>query len=347
MVHDRVVQVRAELRERRVFAAQLEVDAFADAPGDSLLTALRGKDVVLAVVESYGREAVGAPDVGAVLDEGTRELAAAGFSARSGFLTSPTTGAYSWLAHSTLLSGVWVDDQERYRRLVAGDRLTLTGAFQRAGWRAVGVMPGTTEAWPEAAFFGYDRVYTAPDLGYRGPDHGWPTIPDQFTLAAFERLERAAPDRPPLMAEVVLATSHAPWQFIPRVVGWDEVGDGSVFAGMPAEGEPDALWAADRARQRDLYHRAVGYTLGCLVSYVATHGDDDLVLLVVGDHQPPLVAPAGAGFDVPISVVSRDPAVLERFAGWGWQEGLRPGPGAPVARMDTFRDRFLTTFGPG
>ncbi|MGY1639964.1 CDP-alcohol phosphatidyltransferase family protein [Geodermatophilus sp. SYSU D00703] len=347
MVHDRVAQVRAELEERRAFAAQMGVDAFADVPGDRLLTALRGKDVVLAVVESYGREAVEDPGLGTVLDDDTRRLAAAGFSARSGFLASPTTGAYSWLAHSTLLSGLWVDDQERYRTLVAGDRLTLTGAFGRAGWRTVGVMPGTTEAWPEAAFYGYDRVYTAGDLGYRGPDHGWPTIPDQFALAAFDRLEGAAPDRPPLMAEVVLTTSHAPWQFIPRIVGWDQVGDGSVFADMPAEGEPDALWTADRALQRELYHRSVAYTLGCLVSYVTEHGDDDLVLVVVGDHQPPLVAPADAGADVPIAVVSRDRAVLDRFAGWGWQEGLRPGPDAPVARMDTFRDRFLSTFGPG
>jgi phosphatidylglycerophosphate synthase len=347
MVRDRVAQVRADLRDRQAFAAQAGVDAFADVPGERLLTALRGEDVVLAVVESYGREAVQDPGVGAVLDDGARRLADAGFSARSTYLTSPTTGAYSWLAHSTLLSGLWVDDQERYRTLVSSDRLTLTGAFSRAGWRTVAVMPGTTRAWPEAAFYGYDRVYTAADLGYRGPDHGWPTIPDQYTLAAFERLEHAAPDRPPLMAEIVLTTSHAPWQFIPRVVGWDEVGDGSVFAGMPAEGEPDALWAADRDRQRDLYRRSVEYTLDCLVSFVATHGDDDLVLLVVGDHQPPLITPADAGADVPIAVVTRSRAVLDRFAGWGWQEGLRPGPGAPVSRMDTFRDRFLTTFGPG
>ncbi|MGY1592880.1 CDP-alcohol phosphatidyltransferase family protein [Geodermatophilus sp. SYSU D00708] len=347
MVHDRVAQVRADLRDRQAFAAQVGVDAFAGVPGDQLLTALRGKDVVLAVVESFGRDAAQDPGVGAALDEGTGRLAAAGFSARSAFLTSPTTGAYSWLAHSTLQSGLWVDDEERYRTLVAGDRLTLTGAFHRAGWRTVAVMPGTTRAWPEAAFYGYDRVYAAADLGYRGPDHGWPTIPDQFTLAAFERLEHAAPDRPPLMAEVVLTTSHAPWQFIPRIVGWDEVGDGSVFDGMPAEGEPDVLWRADRARLQDAHRRSVEYTLGCLVSFVTARGDDDLVLVVVGDHQAPLVTPADGDADVPITVVTRDRAVLDRVAGWGWQEGLRPGPGAPVARMDTFRDRFLTTFGPG
>ena len=31
---------------------------------------------------------------------------------------------------------------------------------------------------------------------------------------------------------------------------------------------------------------------------------------------------------------------------WGWQPGLRPAPDAPVWRMDAFRDRFLSAFGP-
>ncbi|MDT7694495.1 MAG: hypothetical protein QOI75_3862, partial [Pseudonocardiales bacterium] len=38
-------------------------------------------------------------------------------------------------------------------------------------------------------------------------------------------------------------------------------------------------------------------------------------------------------------------AVLDRISGWGWQDGLKPGPNAPVWRMDAFRDRFLTAFG--
>ena len=336
LVRDRVVQVRADLQDRQAFAAQVAADAFRGRPAAELLGALRGKDVVVAFVESYGRTAVTDPQVGALLGDGGRRLAAAGFSARSAFLTSPTTGAYSWLAHATLLSGTWVDSQHRYRDLVSGDRLTLTRAFRDAGWRSVAVMPGTTRAWPEAAFYGLDRVLAADDLGYRGPDHGWPTIPDQYTLAAFERLEHGRADRPPLMAELVLASSHSPWQFVPPVVDWDEVGDGSAFAAhTPADGAPD----------RERYRDAVAYSLACLVSWVETHGDDDLVLVVLGDHQPfPVVTGDGAGADVPVSVVTRDPAVLDRIAGWGWQEGLRPGPRAPVWRMDAFRDRFLTAF---
>lgn len=343
------LQVRAGLEDHQAFVAESAVDAFRDTPGDQLLTALRGKDVVFAFVESYGRDAVEDPEfsaqVGAVLDDGTRRLDAAGFASRSAFLTSPTSGGGSWLAHSTLLSGVWIDNQQRYRSLVESDRLTLTGAFRRADWRTVGVEPGNTEDWAEAAYYGYDQVYDSRTLGYHGPNFGWGPVPDQFTLAAFERYERAVPDRAPLMVEMPLVSSHWPWAPLPRLIGWDELGDGSVFQPMIAEGDPlDVVWS-DPARVRAEYRRSVEYSLNSLVSYVATYGDDDLVLVFLGDHQPiPIVTGAGAVPEVPITIVARDPAVLDRIAGWGWTDGLKPGPPAPVWPMNAFRDRFLTAF---
>jgi hypothetical protein len=88
--------------------------------------------------------------------------------------------------------------------------------------------------------------------------------------------------------------------------------------------------------------------LNTLVSFVEHYGDDDLVLVVLGDHQPaPIVTGLGPGLshDVPISVIAHDPAVLDQIAGWNWEDGMRPGPQAPVWPMDAFRDRFLSAFG--
>ncbi|MGX7827935.1 sulfatase [Actinokineospora sp. 24-640] len=352
LVVDHARQVRARLGDRERFAAANGVDRFRDASPHDLLSALRGKDVALVFVESYGRDAVEdpglAPRVDAALDAGTRRLRAAGFTARSAFLASPTAGGGSWLAHATLLSGLWVDTQRRYRDLVASDRLTLTSAFRRAGWETAGVMPGVTRAWPEAAFFGYARVHAAGDLGYRGPGFGFATMPDQYALSAFEHRERARPGRGPLMAVIPVLSSHAPWSPIPATVGWDEVGDGSVFAAMPSGAvEPRAIWQRDPAQVRTDYVRSIVYSLETLVSYVETYGDDDLVVVFLGDHQPTrLVTGADAGRDVPVTVIARDPAVLARVSAWRWDEGLTPGPLAPVWPMDTFRDRFLTAFGP-
>ena len=119
---DEVQAVRTGLQDRATLAREIAHDRFRATPGDRLLTGLRGKDVLLVFVESYGRVAVQgssfSPRVDAVLDRGTAQLRAAGFSSRSAFLTSPTFGGLSWLAHSTLQSGIRVDGQRRYDQLV-------------------------------------------------------------------------------------------------------------------------------------------------------------------------------------------------------------------------------------
>jgi hypothetical protein len=348
--YGRLVQVGDAVSDHRAFLAENSADAFRDTPGDRLLTALRGKDVVLAFVESYGRDAIEdpefAPTVRPVLDEGSRRLAADGYGARSGWLTSPTAGGGSWLAHATLLSGVWIDNQRRYRNLVGSERLTLNGAFRRADWRTVGVMPGVIRDWPEGEFYGYDRMYARADLGYQGPEFTLSTMPDQYTLSAFQRLERATAGAGPVMAEIPLASSHAPWAPVPRMIGWDEVGDGAVYRQMDSSDPPRSA-LRDAGRLRAGYRDTIAYSLRSVISYVQRYGDDDLVLVFLGDHQPtPIVTGPNASHDVPITIVTRDRAVLDRISGWGWQEGLRPGPGAPVWPMNAFRDRFLTAFGP-
>lgn len=342
-VYDRARQASADLQDQRRFASGMATDAYRDVPGDRLLTALRGKDVALVFVESYGRTAVEDPEIGprvtAVLDEGTRRLGERGFRARSAFLTSPTVGGTSWLAHATLQSGLWVDNQLRYDTVTAGDRLTISSAFNRAGWRTVSVAPANTGDWPERPFYGFDGYYDARAIGYRGPLFALDSIPDQYSLGVFHRRELAAADRSPVMAEIDLISSHWPWDRVPRLVPWAELGDGSILAGRPSSVSPPGDARAG-------YADTVQYTLRTLISFVQHHGDDDLVLIVVGDHQPAsMVTGGGPERDVPVTVVARDPAVLARIDAWGWDSGLRPGPQAPVWRMDAFRDRFLSAFG--
>ncbi|TWP43644.1 sulfatase [Lentzea tibetensis] len=349
--YDHAVAVQAGLRDHEAFQAETAIDAFRDTAGPELLTALRGKDVIFTFVESYGRDAVEdpelAPQVTAALAEGSEKLRAAGYASRSGFLSSPTAGGGSWMAQATLLSGVWIDNQQRYRNLVTSDRLTLGDAFQKADWRTVGVMPGITQAWPEGEFFGYDQIYKATDLGYQGPRFGYATMPDQYTMSAFQRDERAKTDRKPIMAAIPLLSSHAPWSAIPDQVDWDSVGDGSIYRSMDASNDkPESIFGRDPVQVRADYRKSVVYSVRNLVSYVEKYGDDNLVVVFLGDHQPAqLVTGEGASRDVPISIVARDPAVMERVSSWGWNDGIKPGSEAPVWKMSEFRDKFLTAFG--
>jgi phosphatidylglycerophosphate synthase len=340
----------AAVHDQHQFEASLTThDRYADIPAAQLLSGLRGKDVVVAFVESYGQVAVRdssfAPGVDTVLRHGTTSLSRAGFSARSAFLDSPTFGGLSWLAHSTLQSGLWVDSQQRFDQLMQSERFTLSDAFGKAGWRTVSDNPSDWRAWPLGKqFYHYDKLYGTHDQGYHGPAFSWAKVPDQYTLARFQDLE-LSPGHRPLMAEIDLDSSHTPWTPLPRMVPWDKLGDGSVYDPMPAQGlTPSAAWSSTDTVRR-LYGQSIQYSMRALTSWVARLHDNNLVLILLGDHQPATtVSGTDATHEVPISIVAHDPAVLGRIASWHWQDGLLPGPAAPVWPMDSFRNRLLDTF---
>jgi len=340
-----VQAVQAGFRDRARFAADLRHDRYRFATGGKLLTGLRGKDVLLVFVESYGQVAVQgssfSPKVDSILDAGTRGLRAAGFSSRSGWLTSPTFGGISWLAHSTLQSGVWVNSPTRYDQLVSSDRFTLSQAFERAGWRAVDDVPSNDRGWADgSSFYHYDKVYDRRNVGYRGPTYAYASMPDQFVWLGLQRLELGRADRPPLFAEVDLVSSHEPWTQVPPLIDWNRVGDGSIFTSLPVD-----MAGARDAKQG--YGHSIEYTLRTLFSFVEHYGKKNLVLVVLGDHQPAkLVSGENPTHNVPISVIAHDPAVMRRISGWGWANGMRPAPNAPLWPMSAFRDRFLGAFGP-
>lgn len=349
--YGQVSRIPSGIRDQQQFARAAADDSLRSTPADQLLTGLRGKDVLFVFVESYGRVAVqgSALSVGvnSVLDSGTRRLRAAGYSAESGFLTSPTFGGISWLAHSTLQSGLWVDSRQKYDVLLASQRGTLSDAFKRAGWRTVADIPANTHDWPQGAFYGYDTIYDSRNVGYVGPQFGYATMPDQYTLAALQRRELGGTDRKPVMAEIDLVSSHVPWTPTPRLVDPSRLGDGSVFDGMPQQAPSRYVVWSSPQRVQAAYGQSVEYSLSALISFVQSSRNDQLVVVFLGDHQPAtIVSGVDSDHDVPITIVANDPAVLDRISGWGWQDGLRPGPDAPVWRMDAFRDRFLAAFGP-
>ena len=60
--------------------------------------------------------------------------------------------------------------------------------------------------------------------------------------------------------------------------------------------------------------------MSTLFSFVQHYARKNLVMVVLGDHQPATtVSGQGASHDVPISIIAHDPSVLRRITGGaGW-----------------------------
>ena len=348
LARDQVDEVRAAVKDEHTFGSTISHDPYSHAAGRDLLTGLRGKDVLFVFVESYGKVAVQgssfSPQVDAVLNSGTASLQADGWSSRSAFLTSPTFGGISWLAHSTFQSGLWIDNQARYDEVVASTRFTLSGAFKRAGWRTVSDIPSDDWVWPVgSSFYHYDTMYDARNVPFNGPRFSYARIPDQYTLSVFQQRELAKP-HPPLMAEIDLVSSHTPWTPLPHMLPWNQLGNGSVYEDMMSETSKSVLWQ-NPSKVKAAYGQSIQYSMSALISFVQTFHDNNLVMVLLGDHQPAtIVSGSGASHDVPISIIAHDPKVMDQISAWGWTDGLLPSTTAPVLPMDQFRDRFLTAY---
>ena len=328
--------------------AEANFDDIVVPAGGRILQGLEGRDVFVIFVESYGRSTLDNPLYGdttrAALAQLETDAGRNGFAVKSAFLTAPMVGGQSWLAHASVLSGMWIDSQGRYRAMLASSRKSLMQLASEAGWDSVAVVPAITMAWPEGAYFGYDRILAKDDLGYEGEPFNWVTMPDQYTLSAFECLVLNEPERAPVFAEIALISSHAPWTPIPELVDWDAIGDGTIFNAQAQSGDtPEVVWR-DRDRVRDQFRQSIDYSLRTVSSFLDRLDGQPPLIVILGDHQPAtFVSGSETDRDVPIHIIS-DRETLNAIGDWAFSQGAVPGDNAPVWRMDEFRKRFVDTF---
>lgn len=348
---ERAGQIRTTLADVAAFRIAARDDPMAGAPGP-FFDRLQGRDLILIYVESYGRASLDNPlyaptHAGTLVGIG-QDLVARGLEVRSGWLRAPMQGGQSWLAHGSVAAGLWLDGQGRYRAFLASGRRTLFHLAQAAGRRSVAIMPAHIFPWPEGAVFGFDVIRNATDLGYAGLPFNFVTMPDQYTLSAFDHLEmRADPQRPPLLAQVALIGSHAPWVPVPPLLAWDSIGDGRIFSPYATEGDPPEMVWRDEARVREQYRLSIDLSLRAIGEWLARQaGPDAPLVLVMGDHQAaPFVAQVG-GRDVPLHLIG-PPEAVALFAAQGWAPGMIPEPSAPAQPMDRLRDVILRATGSG
>ena len=328
-------------------AGDTTIDTAAAPLPQSSLGGLRGADVLVLFFESYGASTLDRPEFATALAQRRRALAGAiansGRQVVSARVRSPTFGGASWLAHASFLSGVEVADNHRYQLLLTRQRDTLVHRFARRGYRTVGLMPGLKRAWPEGSFYGYDRIYDASSLNYSGPAFGWWRIPDQFALARLDALERTPGSRPPLLAVMASISSHAPFRPLPPYqADWQALLGPRPFGAYTPDGAGDATQAW--FEMGDRYVKAVDYVLTCLAGYLQHRAHDDLVLIVIGDHQPAAsVSGPDASWDVPVHIITRNRTLIEALRGTGFVAGLEPAPAA-ISPMQDLAAALLRAF---
>lgn len=287
-------------------------------------------DIYLIFVESYGSVLYKRPDFQAaytaLLDELQGQLGESGWQTASALSRSTTWGGGSWMAYTSFLFGLRIDNQPQYLalrdRYQAIDYPDLGSALQTQGYTYAWVSSLDEElsdkAWAKYEnFLRPDRWLRFRDLDYHGPLYGWgPAPPDQYMLHYADELLQSETEQP-LFFVTITQNSHYPWDLPPALLR-----DWRNFNQMPAQVTTtgDDI-AHDDKRQR--YLEAVEYELRMLADFIEQKGDEDAIFILVGDHQPPQVSRRADGWETPVHIIAKDESLLAALAESGFVRGLQ------------------------
>lgn len=319
----------------------------------------RKPNVYVFFVESYGRVLASDPSTqGAwrsALDAMERDLAADGYRFASAFSSAPVSGGRSWLAHASIFTGTHIGFQALYQSLFPSGRARvphLPGFLHRQGYHTVLLAPADRER-PGVHVenpYGYDQTIGNLQLSYRGPAFGWGRVPDQYSLAYAQEHVFAQRERP-LFFVFTMVSSHALWNEVPELV--DDARDAHAYERMklhvgsetPPRNEGHGL-LIDQTRRysrissrssppasaapRRAYARSILYDLELLRRALHELRGDDLII-VLGDHQPPLVTGEHDDFAAAVHMFARDPALLAEALAHGFVPRLALDPHAKTA----------------
>jgi phosphoglycerol transferase MdoB-like AlkP superfamily enzyme len=317
--------------------------------GAGVFSALAGRDVVIIFLESFGAVLYDQPEARRATDPARQTLAetlaASGRHVVSGFFESPTIGGASDLAHLSLLSGVDLSEARRHNLLLTTKRPTLLHLFKQAGYETFGVYHAVSWPWPEHVYYGFDQYIDGPALRYAGPPITFWKIPDQVALARYElQHPRTAESRPRVLFFPTIS-SHFPFSPVPPYQpDWQRVLTTSPF-------DEDALKAVAEHRVNWLnmridYLATINYVYQWLDGYFRLPEPRDTVYILVGDHQPTAnITGERPPWDVPVHIVIRDSALLDRFKVQGFSDGLWPDRKV-LGGLHHLTSMLLSGFGP-
>lgn len=237
-----------------------------------------------------------------------RRLEDEGFSRASVWGEAPVCGAGSWLSVAALNVGWEVREQETYGVLARNSLVrhlaephSIFGRLKSAGYRTVAVQPGNSRR-QRSILWGAEEQVDQRDLAYGGTKFGFGKVPDQFTLARIEDLKSPAK---PMAVFFENVSSHHPWH-VPLPLPWSDALDDGRYrrAGAMQLGLREKTPA---------YLVATAYSFEILTRYLECCVEKDALVVIAGDHQPPLKRCERDPWIVPVHVVSGDQTLVQQF----------------------------------
>jgi hypothetical protein len=234
---------------------------------------------------------------------------------------------------ATVHTGIRIDAEPAFNALeqTAPTLPTITRFFKEHGYETLMLQPEDSPKFglTHEDIYRRDRRVEHDDIPYKGWRYGMAGIPDQYSLQFFaERYLSQARD--PHFVFFMATSTHYDWTCAPpyardwRQLDQGGIPDSAVVPWVPLHGRDRVAQGAPLFSK---YFDDIEYEWRALADFIDARKEDAL-FVIVGDHQPLLACgDAPVTFNTPLHVLSRDRALIDRFAEVGLQPGLWSEPG--------------------
>ena len=294
-------------------------------------------NISLFMLESYGKILARHPHTRQpyreMMQRFEEQLTDAGWHCATNYSQAPISGGLSWLSIATVLCGIKIKDQALYSYMLSNVKNYphLPKILRELGYTTFNLQPMNRQRPGFSLktyddFYRYDKPIFFLDLDYRAGDFGFGFIPDQYSLYyAHEKFLKNAPR--PYFLFFITTISHYPWLEIPPfVTDWQKLRNQTTDY-ADSGGIAGKLNYTYRIRFMSEEHflrylKSIEYTFRVMVDYIIHHAPEHSLIILLGDHQPPIITGAESSFQTPMHIISQDSNLVVSWLAHGFVPGL-------------------------
>lgn len=306
---------------------------------------LNRPDIYLIMFESYGKVMATNKrfrnEYRRWMNEFADSLQVYGWYAASNYSTSPVTGGGSWLSSATVLSGTRINNQPLYENYIKQQPGSLVDVLNSFGYDTMMLHPSdrARPGLPVESRFRYNRQIIFDSLAYHGRSFGWGIVPDQYSLN-YTFKHYLSQDSTPVFLDFTSVSSHSNWldgSIPPLVHHWQDLKSTTAIDSCISTATQFKLFI-HQLYKTDNLDRLIHYDLKVFLQFILHKTSDNSLIILVGDHQPPIVAGKADGMETPIHIISRDFTLMRELRRFGFFPGMYKAPDASgsIAHQDIY-----------
>ncbi len=272
-------------------------------------------------IESYGKVVYDTSykeNYEQLIRQSEKELKELGWQMCSNLSKAPRMGGGSWMCYASFLYGTLIQDESFFRLIMNSEEnieanISILHALKNSGYKNYLLNPLTGFQnmqinWQEIAdFFAADKIFKFSDLEYKGKLVGaiGRQPPDQFSL--LQTYEKIKNGEKPFTLFFETLNSHATWESPTSIEkNWKLLNNENYDFPVSTK----KFWPA------------MQYQINFIMDFIKRNlGENDMVV-IIGDHQPPLITNSKSGYETPIHILSKNNSFINLFSEFGFEKGL-------------------------